>query len=202
MILMDDIIKDPADVLRAEAEEVVLPASDEIRALADEMMEYIINSQDEELSEKYGLRPGVGLAAPQVGKSLKMTAIAIPMMDTKTPEEIEALEAEGKANEPSYFFKGVVVNPVIVSEGAQRAAIEMGEGCLSIPEDIPGFVPRSAKITVEYFDLDGNKYSLKLRDYPAIVFQHEIDHLHGKLYYDYINPLDPWKQDDGTRYIQ
>jgi peptide deformylase len=193
MILMDDIVKDPAEILRKEAEDVTFPVSDEIRSLADEMMEYIINSQDDELAEKYGLRPGVGLAAPQVNHSLKMTAIAIPNIDVN---EETGEETKG------YFFKGIVVNPVIVSESAQRGALETGEGCLSIPVDIEGYVPRAYKITVQYYDLDGNKFELKLRDYPAIVFQHEIDHMHGKLYYDYINPLDVWHQDENTKYIE
>lgn len=202
MILMEDIIKNPNDVLRENAADIVFPIDDKTRKLGEDMLEYVLNSQNPELSEQYGLRPGVGLAASQMGVPIKMTAIAIPMMDTVSESEIESLEDSNEILEPQHFFKGVIINPKIVSESAVRAALETGEGCLSIPDDVEGYVSRAYKITVEYFDLDGNKYSLKLKDYPAIVFQHEIDHMYGKLYTDYINPLEPWHQVESTRYIR
>ena len=139
-------------------------------------------------NEKYGLRPGVGLAAPQVGYSLRMSSILIP-----------ALDPEDTTDEP--YFKGTIFNPVIISESVKRGALNVGEGCLSVDEDVPGFVPRAYRITVRYQDEDGNKQTIKLRDYPAIVFQHEIDHLHGHLYYDHINMQSPWEVDEDTKYI-
>ncbi|CAK1224623.1 Peptide deformylase (Def) [Fructobacillus tropaeoli] len=186
---MDKITRDGDPVLRDQAKEVPFPLSAEHQQLAKDMMTYLEVSQDEEENEKYGLRPGVGLAAPQVGESLQMTAILIPSAD---PAE----DAEDKP-----FFKGVVFNPVIVSETVGRAALETGEGCLSVDEDVPGFVPRSKKITVRYQDESGQTLTKALRNYPAIVFQHEIDHLHGKLYYDHINRQDPWHVDDSTKYL-
>ncbi|CAK1223508.1 peptide deformylase [Fructobacillus cardui] len=186
---MDKITRDGDPVLRDQAQEVPFPLSPEHQQLAKDMMTYLEVSQDEEKNEKYGLRPGVGLAAPQVGESLQMTAILIPSAD---PAE----DAEDKP-----FFKGVVFNPVIVSETVGRAALETGEGCLSVDEDVPGFVPRSKKITVRYQDESGQTLTKTLRNYPAIVFQHEIDHLHGKLYYDHIDRQDPWHVDDSTKYL-
>ncbi|GAP02612.1 peptide deformylase [Fructobacillus pseudoficulneus] len=186
---MDKITRDGNPVLRQVGAEVPFPLSEEHQQLAKDMMTYLEVSQDEEENEKYGLRPGVGLAAPQVGESLQMTAILIPSADP----------AEDAEDEP--YFKGVVFNPVIISETVGRAALETGEGCLSVDEDVPGFVPRSKKITVRYQDETGKTQQKTLRNYPAIVFQHEIDHLHGKLYYDHINQTDPWGVDDSTKYI-
>ncbi|WEV53977.1 peptide deformylase [Leuconostocaceae bacterium ESL0723] len=202
---MDKITRDGDPVLRQVAKPVPFPLSEENRQLAKDMMTYLEVSQDDKLNEKYGLRPGVGLAAPQVGESLQMTAILIPSQDVKassndqdeTPDNDQENQEEA---EP--FFKGVIFNPVIVSEAVKRGALSVGEGCLSVDEDVPGFVPRSNRITVRYQDEDGQTQTIKLRGYPAIVFQHEIDHLHGHLYYDHINRQDPWHIDDNTHYIE
>lgn len=203
---MKDIVKDPAEVLRTNSKDATFPLSEEILKMTAEMEEYILNSQDPKLAEKYGLRPGVGLAATQIGKALNISFIAIPSEDLEALNSIQNDEKDNltdkTAREKKYFFKGFIVNPVIISESAMRAALESGEGCLSVPEDIEGYVPRAKKITVQYYDLEGNQHEIKLRDYPAIVFQHEIDHMHSKIYYDYINPLDAWHQDNETDYIQ
>lgn len=186
MYLMKDITRDGNPVLRQEATKVEFPLSEENQKLAADMMEYLVISQDEALNEKYKLRPGVGLAAPQVGHSKQMTAILIP--------------GEYEDDEP--LFKGVICNPTIVSHSVQNGALETGEGCLSVDEDVPGFVPRHDRITVRYQNLAGETIKIRLKDYPAIVFQHEIDHLHGILYYDHINKNDPWAENEDTKYIK
>ncbi len=185
---MDKITKDGDPVLRKTAEKVPFPLSDEHRQLAKDMMTYLVISQDPEKNEPYGLRPGVGLAANQVGESLQMSAILIPSEDPAEEDD-----------QP--YFKGVIFNPVIISETVGRTALETGEGCLSVDQDVPGFVPRSKKIKVRYQDENGETKEITLRNYPAIVFQHEIDHLHGKLYYDHIDKADPWHVDDETKYV-
>ena len=186
---MDKITRDGDPVLRQTAKDVPFPLSDETAQLAKDMMTYLVVSQDETENEKYGLRPGVGLAAPQVGYSLRMASILVPALDPHDHPE-----------EP--YFKGTIFNPVIISESVKRAALDVGEGCLSVDEDVPGFVPRADRITVRYQDEDGETQTIKLRDYPAIVFQHEIDHLHGHLYYDHIDIKAPWQIDDDTKYIE
>lgn len=185
---MDKITRDGEPVLRQVAEKVPFPLSEEHAQLAEDMMTYLVISQDEAQNEKYGLRPGVGLAAPQVGESLQMAAVLIPSLD---PQE--------RDDEP--YFKGTIFNPVIISESVKRAALDVGEGCLSVDEDVPGFVPRANRITVRYQNEQGETKTIKLRDYPAIVFQHEIDHLHGHLYYDHIDMTAPWEVNDDTKYI-
>jgi peptide deformylase len=58
---------------------------------------------------------------------------------------------------------------------------------------VPGFVPRYARVTVRGWDLDGNEVKLRLKGLPAVVFQHEIDHLNGIMFYDHINPNNPFQ---------
>ncbi len=71
MLTMKDVIREGDPILRNVAEEVVLPASEEDTNTLKEMIEFVINSQDPEMAEKYSLRPGIGLAAPQIGISKK-----------------------------------------------------------------------------------------------------------------------------------
>lgn len=183
---MDKIVRDGDPVLRAQAKKVEFPLSDEIQQLTQDMMDYLVISQDDEQNEKYSLRPGVGLAAPQVGYSLQMASILVPPLDEDSDEP---------------YWQGTIFNPVIISESVKRGALNVGEGCLSVDEDVPGFVTRANRITVRYQDEQGQTQTIKLRDYPAIIFQHEIDHLHGHLYYDHINTTAPWRVEDDVKYI-
>lgn len=181
---MKDIIREGHPTLRKKAEKVTFPISDETRELANEMMTFLRNSQDEEIAEEYGLRGGVGLAAPQVNVSLQMTALLVP--DLVDPDNAEPL------------LEGVFVNPRIVSHSVEGVCLREGEGCLSVDRDVPGYVPRYARITVTYNDLDGNSYKKRFSGYPAIVLQHEIDHLNGLLFYDRINEETPYRLDEHT----
>ncbi|MDO4670667.1 MAG: peptide deformylase [Aerococcus sp.] len=177
MILRDDITKDGHPVLRQHAKKLTFPLSKEDLQLAHDMMEYLEVSQDDELAEKYDIRPGVGYAAPQIAASKQMIALLVP--------DLEDDEADP-------LLKGVMVNPRIVSHSVEQICLSMGEGCLSVDEDVPGYVPRYARITVTYDDLDGNHFKKRFKGYAAIVLQHEIDHLNGHLYYDHIDPDAPW----------
>ena len=194
MYLMKDIVRDGDPVLRQQAAKVTFPLSDEVKEATKNMMEYLIISQDEEENEKYGLRPGVGLAAPQVGISQQFSSILIP------DEDVDDSDIDEDA-EPTYFFKGTIYNPVITRQSVKQTALSMGEGCLSVDEDVPGYVERSYRITVKYQDENGDFQELKLEGYPAIVFQHEIDHLSGTLFYDHIDANNPWKSDDEAEVI-
>ena len=75
MILMKDIVREGHPALRTRAQEVTFPLSEEDRKLASDMLEYLINSQDPEIAEKYGLRSGIGLAANQVNSLKRMFAL-------------------------------------------------------------------------------------------------------------------------------
>lgn len=171
MLLNKDIIMDGHPTLRLKAKEVELPLSEENLNILRSMMEYIENSQDDELVEKYGLRPSVGLAAPQINKSLKMFCM-------KTLDE---------NFEQTYRF--AVVNPRIISYSESLTYLPGGEGCLSVDEDTTGLVKRYKKIKarVNLIDLktgEAKETILKLKGYPGIVFQHEYDHLLGILFID------------------
>ena len=171
MLLNKDIIMDGHPTLRLKAKEVELPLSEENLNILRSMMEYIENSQDDELVEKYGLRPSVGLAAPQINKSLKMFCM-------KTLDE---------NFEQTYRF--AVVNPRIISYSESLTYLPGGEGCLSVDEDTTGLVKRYKKIKarVNLIDLktgEAKETILKLKGYPGIVFQHEYDHLMGILFID------------------
>jgi peptide deformylase len=171
MLLNKDIIMDGHPTLRLKAKEVELPLSEENLNILRSMMEYIENSQDDELVEKYGLRPSVGLAAPQINKSLKMFCM-------KTLDE---------NFEQTYRF--AVVNPKIISYSESLTYLPGGEGCLSVDEDTTGLVKRYKKIKarVNLIDLkngEAKETILKLKGYPGIVFQHEYDHLLGILFID------------------
>ena len=72
------------------------------------------------------------------------------------------------------------------------AYLQGGEGCLSVDEQIDGYVVRYARITIRAYDMDGNELKLRLKGYPAIVLQHEIDHLNGIMFYDHINQDNPF----------
>ncbi len=175
---MKNIIREGNPTLRARAKKLTFPLTDEQRELGKKLMEFLENSQDPKLAKKYQLRAGVGLAAPQVDRSIRMTAVLVP----------------DENNQP--IFKHILINPTIISESVRMAALAEGEGCLSVDRDVPGYVPRHQKITLRWYDLDGQQHLDKLRNYPAIVCQHEIDHLNGILFFDHINKKDPFYEDD------
>ena len=175
MILMEDIIREGHPTLRTKAEEVKFPLTEDDRKLAHDMLEYLVNSQDPEVSQKYGLRPGVGLAANQVNSLKRMFA----------------LHLEDDNGEQLSF---IAVNPKIVSHSVEKTYMPSGEGCLSVDRSIPGFVPRYARITVKFFTVDGEEKKLRLKGFPAVAFQHELDHLNGIMFFDHINDANPFSQ--------
>lgn len=179
MLTMDDIIRDGHPTLRKVADDVQLPPTEEDKKTLANIMEFVQNSQNPEMADKYNLRPGIGLAAPQINVSKKM--IAIHVRDNKDK-----------------LYSYALFNPKIISHSVEKAYLSSGEGCLSVDENIPGFVPRHARITVKAYDMDGKEIQLRLKGMPAIVFQHEIDHLNGIMFYDHINKQDPYYRPDNA----
>ena len=147
----------------------------------DLMEEYLVNSQIEERAEKYDLRPGMGMAAIQIGVPKRYLVIV---------QEVD----EG-------FDSYIMINPKIVSNSTEMIYVEDGEGCLSVNRETQGIVPRFARVTVEGYDMDGNKIKVRAREELAIAFQHEIDHLNGILFVDKIDPKNPFKNSENYRPI-
>ena len=175
MILMEDIIREGDPRLNQKAS-IVDPITDEDINLLKEMMEYVRNSVDEELSEKYNLRPSVGLAAPQLGILKRIIAIS-------------ALDEEGNLQEYA------LINPKIVQYSVDLTYLKGGEGCLSVDRVVKGLVMRKRKITFTAYQLIGDKLEkvkVKLKGYLAVVFQHEYDHLDGILFPEKINKENPF----------
>jgi peptide deformylase len=79
----------------------------------------------------------------------------------------------------------VIINPEVISQEGETG---IEEGCLSVP-DCRGFVPRAEKIKIKALDRNGNPYEIDADDLLAICIQHEMDHLKGKLFVDYLSPL-------------
>ena len=122
---------------------------------------------------------GVGLAAPQIGKDIRLFVI-----DASPFGEDEDLSEKDRTTLKT--FKKVFINPKIVEEEGDEWAFN--EGCLSIP-DVREDVFRQEKIKIEYFDEDFNKHTEELEGLAARVFQHEYDHIEGILFTDKLSSL-------------
>ncbi len=130
--------------------------SDDLRALADDMLETMYDA------------PGIGLAAPQVGVLQRLIVL-------------DCVKAEGEAPRPLIMF-----NPEITASSDTLSTYE--EGCLSIPEQY-GDVTRPAEVSIKWIDRDGNEQSEDFAGLWATCVQHEIDHLNGKLFIDYLSGI-------------
>ena len=192
LIDMDDIIREGNPTLRAVAEDVTFPLSDQEIILGEKMMQFLHHSQDPVMAEKLGLRGGVGLAAPQLDISKRIIAVLVP-----NPED-----SDGNPPKEAYSLQEVMYNPKVVAHSVQDAALGDGEGCLSVDRNVPGYVVRHARGTVEYFTKDGEKKRIKLKGYNSIVVQHEIDHTNGIMFYDRINPNNPFEIKEGLLILE
>ena len=192
LIDMDDIIREGNPTLRAIAEDVTFPLSDQEIILGEKMMQFLHHSQDPVMAEKLGLRGGVGLAAPQLDISKRIIAVLVPNLE----------DADGNPPKEAYSLQEVMYNPKVVAHSVQDAALGDGEGCLSVDRNVPGYVVRHARVTVEYFTKDGEKKRIKLKGYNSIVVQHEIDHTNGIMFYDHINPNNPFEIKEGLLILE
>lgn len=168
--------------LRKLSVDAKLPLSGEYKKLIERIITELTYSQIEEYEKKYDLRPGMGLAFPQLGINERIIVIVHEYDDGK-------------------FDNYVMVNPKITSSSNEMIAAEAGEGCLSVNRDVEGHIKRYARVTVEGYDVDGNKIKVRAREELAIAFQHEIDHLNGILFYDRIDKNKPFFTEDEIRLI-
>lgn len=168
--------------LRANNIDMVFPLKKEEKQLMHDMLEHLHKSQIEKYALKYDLRPGMGLAGPQVGINKNFFVVCHE-------------EYEGE------FKNYIIINPKIISTSEEMIYASTGEGCLSINREVEGIVPRHARITIECYNEDGKLIKLRAREELAIAFQHEIDHLNGILFVDRINKKDPYYNAENMREI-
>ncbi|MBI2098395.1 MAG: peptide deformylase [Candidatus Wildermuthbacteria bacterium] len=162
----------PAKILRQEAVEVS-PITSEIKRLIPQMIETMYGSQ------------GIGLAAPQVGISKKLIIVETSDDPRATVRETTR-HIRGKPALPNRGRPLAFLNPVIVKKSKETAIDE--EGCLSLPGI---FVPvkRAESIEILCQTADGSKVRVEAGGLTARIFQHEIDHLNGKLIINHLDPL-------------
>ena len=182
MIRMKDILDEKDKRLRQVSKEVEFPLTKKDKETIEEMIEYLTNSQIEEMAEKYNLRPGMGLAAIQLG---------IPKRYFVVVNEYD----EGQ------FETYVMINPRMISNSVEKIYVDQGEGCLSVNRPVDGIIPRYARVTFEAYDIEGRKINVRAREELAIAFQHELDHLNGMIFTDHIDPKNPFKDKEKMRAI-
>lgn len=124
---------------------------------------------------------GVGLAAPQIGLSIRLFVIDGSPFAEKEEDEEDDPRAFGMEN-----FKKVFINPKILNEDGEEWGFN--EGCLSIPK-IREEVFRKEKITIQYYDQNWKLHTESFEGYSARIIQHEYDHIEGVLFTDHLSTL-------------
>ena len=140
--------------------EPISPDYPNLKELVENMFETMYNAN------------GVGLAAPQIGLSIRLLVIDL------APYKEDDAELG--------VFKVTMINPQLLEASEETATSE--EGCLSVP-DVHENVPRAVKIKIRYFDEDFNEHIEVFEDFKARVVQHEYDHIEGKIFTDKVSPL-------------
>ena len=142
--------------IRVLGDPVLREETKPVEAFSSELQQHI-----DDMFETMHAAHGVGLAAPQVGRTERLTV----------------MEVHGE--------RYVLVNPEIVE---REGKLKWEEGCLSIPE-LYGDVMRSARVVVEALDREGKPFAVEGTELLGVCLQHEIDHLHGKLFIDHLSML-------------
>ena len=148
-----------SEVLRKKAEPVDLAQKDEIAKLVQDLKDTLANAE------------GCGLAAPQIGESIRMIVVEYP-------------EDDSVEDSPMKTYK--VINPEIIWRSEETVA--GNEGCLSIP-GIYGDVRRPATMTVEYYDENLEKVTETFDRFGCRMIQHELSHLDGDMFVDHVAPI-------------
>lgn len=151
------------EVLREEAKNLDINNLD-IRKELDELIPQMFATMEQ--------ADGVGLAAPQIGRSIKLLVVDGTVLAEDMPELKE--------------FKKVMINPQVLWESEET--VEYSEGCLSVP-DIHADVVRSEKIRVKYINANYQEVTEEFSGFGCRMVQHELDHLKGILFTDKISPI-------------
>ncbi len=176
-----ELVYAPNDFLRKKLNNSTFPIKEESLITIQAMHNYITNSLDEEIALADDLTPSLGIAANQVGLNERVCIIYL----------------EGANDQDNIDL--IMVNPQIITHSNNLIYLKDGEGCLSIPNKIDGYTHRYQTIKVKYQNLVGHFKTINASDFLAIVIQHEIDHLNGILYTDYIDNDDPFLIKDNSK---
>ena len=155
-------------ILKKESEEIDETYTD-LGSLIDNMFETMYKAK------------GVGLAAPQIGKNIRLFIVDGSPFAEKEEGEDDDPRALGIEN-----FKKVFINPIIEEEEGEEWSFQ--EGCLSIPK-IRENVSRKSDIVISYYDENWELKEERYSGYAARIIQHEYDHIEGVLFTDYLSPL-------------
>jgi len=167
-VAVREILIYPDDILATVAKPVADPTSDEIKTLVQDMADTMYDA------------PGVGLAAPQIGVSLRL-AITDTQWRSGRYEDAD----RDKNIETEKDLK-VWINPEFLWRSDETSVFE--EGCLSVPEVYEN-IERPSAVRLRWLDLDGEQHEQDFEGFEAVALQHEFDHLDGKLFVDYLSPL-------------
>lgn len=171
---MDWIIYDDNPIMKQKINDLTFPLNEEDKNAISKMISYIDASYNDE-SKKYKIRPGIGIAAIQIGY----------------PKKITYIHLDDENNNEQRFL---LANAKILKKSVNNAYISNGEGCLSVKNDIKGFVIRKEIVVVEAIDIfTEKKIEIRASGILSMCLQHEIDHNNNLFYYDSINKLDPFK---------
>lgn len=171
---LKEIVTFPDPFLRLKAKPVK-KFDKELQTLIDDMFETM------------RAEPGVGLAAPQIGESMRLVVIEY----AEEPEDEDAPEPKPK--------RYVLVNPEITQKSEEM--VEGMEGCLSVPGLI-GTVDRHEKVTVKALTRHGKPQKVKAEGWMARIIQHELDHLDGVLYIDHANEIYEPASEDADEFTE
>lgn len=159
-------------VLRKKGEPVIT-FDDALHQLVDHMFETM------------EIENGIGLAAPQIHRSLRLFVMQVPIKN------------EDETWDPG--IKRVFINPTILSVDQEQDVLE--EGCLSLP-DLRGDVVRPISVNIEAVDADGKPFTVELKGLEARCALHENDHINGKLFIDRMDKRDRKKLEKGLRELK
>lgn len=162
------ILVAPDPVLK-QVSQPVAEVTDELRRLMDDMLETMYAA------------PGIGLAAIQIGVAKRIIVIDVGKDKPGADEGDDSDTKKEKDPDPMYF-----VNPEIVWASDEKVMCE--EGCLSVP-DLYEEVERPARVKVRHLDYHGKQREIDCEGMLAVCIQHEMDHLEGKVFVDYLSRL-------------
>ena len=174
MINYTNIIKQDNKLIRKISKEIIFPLNDKIHKIVKLMKQYVQNSIIPEKAKKYNLLPAVGIASIQIGHAKRI------FYCYNRRDNLDLM----------------IINPVVIRRSFEYIYLLSLEGCLSVPNSVNGYVLRNKSITIKGYNYYKKIWEEKTYfDYNAVIIQHELDHLRGKLYIDkIISKNDPFGQ--------